>query len=74
MATTTRPKLEDLSDDAFIRMAFVLTLFPFSKSTIWRKIKAGKFPKPIKISDNITAWKVSAIREELSKIGQGVVQ
>lgn len=74
MPTNPKPKLEDFSDDAFIRMSFLLTLFPFSKSTIWRKIKAGKFPKPVKISDNITAWRVSVIRAELSKMEQGVAQ
>ncbi len=30
---------------------------PFSAPTLWRKVKAGTFPKPIKLSDRVTAWK-----------------
>ena len=35
---------------------------PFSPSTLWRKVKAGEFPPPVKISSHITAWRVSDIR------------
>jgi len=35
---------------------------PFSPSTLWRKVKAGEFPQPVKISSHITAWRVSDIR------------
>ncbi len=27
-----------------------------SKSTVWRKSAAGEFPKPVKLSERITAW------------------
>ena len=29
---------------------------PGSRSTLWRQVKAGTFPAPIKISDGVTAW------------------
>ena len=35
---------------------------PFSPSTLWRKVKAGEFPQPVKISRQITAWRVSDIQ------------
>ncbi|WP_173026105.1 AlpA family transcriptional regulator [Acidovorax sp. SRB_14] len=35
---------------------------PFSAPTLWRKVKAGTFPKPIKLSERITAWKVGDVR------------
>jgi prophage regulatory protein len=31
-------------------------MFPFSDSTLWRMVKAGKFPKPVKLSGGVTAW------------------
>jgi prophage regulatory protein len=31
-------------------------MFPFSDTTLWRMVKAGKFPKPVKLSGGITAW------------------
>ena len=37
-------------------------LVPFSASTLWRKVKAGEFPQPVKISTHITAWRMSDIR------------
>ncbi len=35
---------------------------PFSEPTLWREVKAGSFPKPIKLSARITAWNVGAVR------------
>lgn len=29
---------------------------PFSRSTIYAKIKAGEFPAPVRISENRVAW------------------
>jgi prophage regulatory protein len=40
-------------------------IFPFSPATLWRKVKAGTFPKPIKLGPRITAWRVEDIRELL---------
>ncbi len=33
----------------------------FSGPTIWRKSANGTFPKPVKLSDGITAWRASEI-------------
>jgi prophage regulatory protein len=37
-------------------------IFPFSSATLWRKVKAGTFPKPVKLAPRITAWRVEDIR------------
>jgi len=42
-------------------------IFPFSSATLWRKVKAGTFPKPIKLAPRITAWRVEDIRELLQR-------
>jgi predicted DNA-binding transcriptional regulator AlpA len=36
---------------------------PFSTSTLWRKVKDGSYPRPIKVSEQITAWKISDLQE-----------
>jgi predicted DNA-binding transcriptional regulator AlpA len=36
---------------------------PFSAPTLWRMVKAGKFPAPHKLSTRVTAWQVSQVRE-----------
>ena len=35
---------------------------PFSAATLWRMARAGTFPKPIKLSERVTAWKVGDVR------------
>ena len=35
---------------------------PFSAPTLWRKVAAGAFPKPIKLSERMTCWNVGQVR------------
>jgi predicted DNA-binding transcriptional regulator AlpA len=44
----------------------VVAPLPFSAPTLWRKVAAGTFPKPCKLSDRVTAWNVGQVREWLS--------
>jgi predicted DNA-binding transcriptional regulator AlpA len=44
-------------------------IFPFSTATLWRKVKAGTFPKPVKLGPRITAWRVEDIRKLLLNRG-----
>ena len=48
----------------FIRQKDLLKTFvPFSATTLWRKIKAGEFPAPIKLGPSITAWRGEEIEK-----------
>jgi predicted DNA-binding transcriptional regulator AlpA len=40
----------------FSRQSKIVPLLPFSAPTLWRKCKQGDFPKPQKISANVTVW------------------
>ncbi len=40
----------------FLRLPQVLQLIPVSKSTWWQGVKSGRFPKPVKLGPNTTAW------------------
>ncbi len=60
-----------LPDSAFIRESQLVQSpkrpntpapLPFSAPTLWRKVKAGTFPKPSKLSERVTAWNVGAVR------------
>lgn len=55
---------DDISDESFLRRKDfeMLRITPFSSATLYRKIKSGDFPKPIKIS-TISAWRVRDLRE-----------
>jgi predicted DNA-binding transcriptional regulator AlpA len=45
---------------------------PLHPNSIWRLVKAGKFPKPIKLSEGCTVWRLEDVeaweksREEVS--------
>ncbi|QLA79518.1 AlpA family phage regulatory protein [Acidovorax sp. JMULE5] len=62
---------DTLPDSAFIREAQLVQSpkcpdsrapLPFSAPTLWRKVKAGTFPKPHRLSERVTAWKVGDVR------------
>ena len=44
----------------------VVAPLPFSAPTLWRKVAAGTFPKPIKLSERVTCWNVGQVRAWLS--------
>ncbi len=44
----------------------VVAPLPFSAPTLWRKVAAGTFPKPIKLSDRVTCWNVGQVRAWLA--------
>lgn len=53
-----------LPGDGFVRQAQLIpSILPFSPATLWRKVKNGSFPSPVKLSDRITAWRVEDIRD-----------
>ena len=43
-------------------------IIPVSASTWWAGVKSGKFPAPVKLSANVTAWKISDIRALIDRI------
>lgn len=51
-----------LPDTGFVRQKLLLRFVPFSKSTLWRRVNAGLFPAPIRLSVGITAWRVEDVR------------
>ncbi|MCZ6898389.1 MAG: AlpA family phage regulatory protein [Betaproteobacteria bacterium] len=42
---------------------------PVSRTTWWLGVKSGRFPKPVKLGPNTTAWRVEDIRELIVEIG-----
>jgi predicted DNA-binding transcriptional regulator AlpA len=36
---------------------------PFSAATLWRLVKAGRFPRPVKVTDQISAWRCSDVKK-----------
>lgn len=54
----------------FVRIGSVLAPrgpIPVSKSTWWAGVRAGRYPKPVKLGPRITAWRVEDIRALIEK-------
>jgi prophage regulatory protein len=45
-----------------LRVNQVLRLVPVSLSSWWAGVKAGRYPKPLKLSERVTCWRASDIR------------
>ena len=43
----------------FIRTAKILEITKMGRTTLWRLVKAGQFPKPVHIGPNSIAWRES---------------
>lgn len=72
------PAFDQLPDCALLRESQLvpspkrpgaMALLPFSAPTLWRKVKAGDFPRPLKLGPRITAWRCGDIRQWLAEQG-----
>jgi predicted DNA-binding transcriptional regulator AlpA len=58
-----------LPETGFLRLKSVLTFYPISKSAWFAGVKAGRYPKPVKLSERTVAWRVEDIRALLASKG-----
>lgn len=54
----------------YVRLSDLRPIIPLSDSTIWRRVRLGTFPAPVKLSERITAWKAEDVRRWLDEQGQ----
>jgi len=43
-------------------------LIPISRTSFLNGVKSGKYPKPVKLGERTTAWKVSDIRDLIDRL------
>ena len=60
-----------LPASGYIRQSQLAAIVPFSSATLWRKVKLGHFPRPVKLSERITAWEVGSIKDWLDSKAVG---
>jgi hypothetical protein len=53
---------------ATVSSSAIPAIIPVSKSTWWAGIRTGRYPKPVKLSERITAWKVEDIRALIEQV------
>jgi len=68
--------MKELPETGYLRLSQIIgnkktgqpAIYPVSKSTWWSGVKSGRFPKPVKLSERCTAWRVEDIRSLLKKV------
>jgi len=55
-----------IDQTAFLRLPRILELIPVSRSAWWAGVKAGRYPAPVKLGPNTTAWRSQDIRTLLA--------
>ena len=59
----THVAIIDLPAVGYVRQSQLIpTIVPFSSATLWRRVNSGGFPRPVKLSERVTAWRVEDIR------------
>jgi prophage regulatory protein len=68
--------MQQLPETGFVRLTQILgnpkadppipAIVPVSKSSWWAGVKAGRYPKPVKLGPHTTAWPVESVRVLIS--------
>ena len=50
-------------------------ILPVSAATLWRWVKAGKFPQPFKLGEKVTVWDAAEVEAFIAaqRLGGGAV-
>ena len=59
--------MQNLPNNALLRLPQVLALIPVSRSAWWAGCKSGRYPKPVKLGPRTTAWRAADIAALLEK-------
>ena len=75
MSTTTH----QLPEAGFLRLWHIIcdpkaeppipAVIPIGRTTFLNGVKSGKYPKPVKLGERTTAWKVEDIRNLINSMG-----
>lgn len=54
-------EISNLPSEGLLRVSQVLKFVPVSRSHWWQGCKEGRYPKPLKLSERVTVWRVSLL-------------
>jgi prophage regulatory protein len=61
-------ELQAIPSAGYLRQAQIVgPILPIGATTLWRWVKEGKFPKPIKLSPRVTVWRSEDVRAWLQQ-------
>ena len=62
--------LHTTPSSGYLRQPQVLAIVPISSTTLWRWCSKSLFPKPVKLSSRVTAWREEDVQAWLKKAGE----
>ena len=62
-------KFADLPPEALIRMPQLRALTGLGKTSIYKYMRAGVLPKPVRLGERLSAWRAGEVSEALQRIG-----
>ncbi len=60
---------DHLPNSAHVRLPVVMALLGCSRATVWRRVKEGCWPAPLKFGGRMALWNVGDLRTLLKKNG-----
>ena len=58
-----------LPNEALVCVKTVAALYQCSEATVWRRVKSGLLPAPVRVSPQQTRWRAGSIRAALEALG-----
>jgi predicted DNA-binding transcriptional regulator AlpA len=58
-------EFDSFPDDANLRIQTLLVLFACSRATLYRHIKSGLIPQPLRFGPRLSVWKAGPVRAAL---------
>ena len=58
----------DIPEFGFLRLDDVLKIIPVSKTTWYNGVRSGRFPKGIRLSQNIVVWRIEDIKNLVKQL------
>ena len=62
----------EIPETGYLRLPQVLSVIPLGKTCWWEGVKAGRFPKPVKLSPRCTAWRAEDIHKLIKDLSDPV--
>ena len=73
--------MSQLPETGFVRLTQIIgdpkakppipAKIPVGRSTWWNGVRTGRFPKPVKLSERTSAWRVEDIRKLIARLENG---
>lgn len=65
---TSPSRSENQLESQLWRVRQVLAVYPVSRAKLYNDIRAGKFPKPIRLGERCVAWRASEVLNHIDAL------